>query len=78
MASLNNHKLADGSVQLLTFSELVQQLLLGPVARCYEEKALWFQYTAERSHVLLPLSHRVIRIKAYGIKSPLVNTNLKS
>lgn len=77
-SSLNNHTLADGSVHLLTFSELVQQLLLGPVARCDEEKALWFQHIAEGSHILLPLCLRVIRIEAYGIKSPLVNTDLKS
>lgn len=70
--------MAEGSVQPLTFSELVQQLLLGPVAGRDEEKALWFQNTAERSHVLLPPSHGVIRIKADGIKSPLVNANLKS
>lgn len=63
---------------MLTFSELLQQLLLGPVAGCYEEKALWLQHVAQRSHVLLPLPDRVVRVKAYGIESPLVNADLKS
>lgn len=70
--------LAEGSVQLLTFPKLVQQLLLRPVARGDDEEALWFQHPAQGSHVQLPLPHRIAGVEADGIKSPLVNANVKA
>lgn len=70
--------MAEGSAQLPTFSELVQQLLLGPVARGDEEEALWFQHPAQGGHVQLPLPRRVAGVQADGIKSPLVNANVKA
>lgn len=78
MPSFSSPTLAEGSDELLTFSELVQQLLLGPVARGDEEEALWFQHPAQGSHVQLPFPHRVTGVQAYGIKSPLVNANVKA
>lgn len=68
----SSSKSSNPSLNSFSNSSLVQ---LHEVIR---KKAFYFQHPGERFHILLPLLNCIVRIKAYGIKSPFVNTNLKS